>query len=79
MKKIVLLLMLSIPALNADSLDFMTKEDELEECSIKMEWSSSFICINGVAYILKNRGISVLFTQDSKVVKCSCEKEKDTK
>ena len=79
MKKIVFSLMLSIPALNADSLDFMTKEDKLEVCSIKMEWSSSFICINGVAYILKNRGISVLFTEDSRVVKCSCEKEKDTK
>ena len=79
MKKIVLLLMLSIPALNADSLDFMTKEDELEECSIKVEWKSSFICINGVAYIERDRGISVLFTEDSRVVKCSCEKEKDTK
>lgn len=79
MKKIVFSLMLSIPALKADSLDFMAKEDELEECHIKTEWKSSFICINGVAYILRNRGISVLFTEDSKVVKCSCEKEKDTK
>ena len=78
MKKIVLLLMLSIPALKADSLDFMAKEDELEECYIKTEWKSSFICINGVAYIKRDRGISVLFTQDSKVVRCIC-KEEDSK
>ena len=79
MKKIVLLLMLSIPALKADSLDFMAKEDKLEECYIKTGWESSFTCINGVAYINRDRGISVLFTQDTKVVKCSCEKEEKSK
>ena len=78
MKKIILLLMLSIPALKADSLDFITKEDEPEECHIKTGWKNSFICINGVAYILRNRGISVLFTEDSKVVRCIC-KEEDSK
>ena len=75
MKKIVFSLMLSLGILNADSLDFMTKEDELEECTIKVEWKSTFMCINGVAYIKRDRGISVLFTQDSKVVRCSCKEE----
>lgn len=55
MKKIVLLLMLSIPALKADSLDFMTKEDELEECFIKGN-GEALLYVSMVLLILKETG-----------------------
>lgn len=81
MRKIVLLLMLSFAILKADSLEILTKDSELEICNINRDgWfidRFSYVCINGVLYLENIHILTPVFTQDSKVVKCSCEKEKD--